>query len=123
MSQEQQKKIKEVYNRVQDNKKLLKELKKSARDVLETHQPYMELNDVIKQKRKELKALEAQLLISNMVDLDQMNNLKIDVKTDEDMLKDLALTLLMKNEQVELIDKYENKYIPELRVAFKKVNE
>ena len=123
MSEEQQKKLKEVYQRVQQNKKLLKELKRSARDVLDTHQPYVEANEAIKQKKKELKALEIQLMATNMVDLDEINNLKIDVKTDEEMLKDLALTLLMKNEKVELVDNYDNKFIPELRVAFKKVND
>ena len=72
--------------------------------------------------KEEMKALEGQLMVTNMVDIDQMMNLKIDIKTDEDMLKDLALSLLMNNEQVELVDKYDNKLIPELRVAFKKIS-
>jgi len=122
MSEEQQKKIREVYNRVQDNKALLKELNASKRDILSTHQPFVELQEKISKLRKELKALEGQLMVTNMVDIDQMTNLKIDIKTDEDMLKDLALSLLMNNEQVELVDKYDNKLIPELRVAFKKVS-
>lgn len=122
MSEEQQKKIREVYKRVQDTKALLKELNSSKRDILSTHQPFVELQEKIGKLRKEMKALEGQLMVTNMVDIDQMMNLKIDIKTDEDMLKDLALSLLMNNEQVELVDKYDNKLIPELRVAFKKIS-
>ncbi len=123
MSEEQQKKLKEVYNRIQENKKTLKELKRSAKDVLDTHQPYVELKEDIKAERKKLKALERELMEANMVDLDKMNDLKIDIKTDKEMVQDIALTLLMKNEEVEVEDYRKNKYKPELQVKFKKVND
>src|SRR6056297_2574973 len=123
MSEEQQKKLKEVYNRIQENKKTLKELKRSAKDILDTHQPYVELKEEIQAERKKLKALERELMEANMVDLDKMNDLKIDIKTDKEMVQDIALTLLMKNEEVEVEDYRKNKYKPELQVKFKKVND
>jgi hypothetical protein len=122
MSDDQQKKIKEIYQRIQENKSKLKELKTSAKDVLSNDFSYSKMKAELDEKRKEVKILEKQLITSNMVNYDQMENYKIDIKTDEELLKDIALSLLMKNEQVELVDKYENKYIPELRVAFKRIN-
>jgi len=122
MSEDQQKKIKEVYQRIRGNKGKLKELKNSAKDVLTNDFSYSKMKAEVDEKRKELKILEKQLITSNMINYDQMENFKIDIKTDEELLKDIALSLLMKNEQVELVDKYENKYIPELKVAFKRIN-
>ncbi|HOX96847.1 MAG TPA: hypothetical protein PL066_00625 [bacterium] len=122
MSEDQQKKIKEIYNRIQENKGKLKELKTSAKDVLSNDFTYSKMKAELDEKRKELKILEKQLITSNMINYDQMENFKIDIKTDEELLKDVALSMLMKNEQVELVDKYENKYVPELKVAFKRIN-
>lgn len=122
MSDDQQKKIKEIYNRIQENKLKLKELKNSVKDVLSNDFSYSKMKAELEEKRKELKILEKQLIASNMVNYDQIENYKIDIKTDEELLKDIALNLLMKNEQVELVDKYDNKYIPELKVSFKRIN-
>jgi hypothetical protein len=122
MSDDQQRKIKEIYQRIQENKSKLKELKTSAKDVLSNDFSYSKMKAELDEKRKEVKILEKQLITSNMVNYDQMENFRIDIKTDEELLKDIALSLLMKNEQVELVDKYDNKYIPELKVAFKRIN-
>lgn len=112
--------IQAIFQRVEENKKKMKDLKESYKDALSTSQQYKESTEelnVLKEKKKEIEnTLKGQFASEFM----QIEDLKIDVASDQDLMSDIALTQVMQGGQVMVKDQYENEYEPVFKVAFKK---
>ena len=68
----------------------------------------------IQEKKAELKDLKSVCK--------QIQDLKIDIESDQEMLNDIAMLKYTKGEPIEIKDKYDNEYEPVFSVKFKKSN-
>lgn len=114
--------IQEIFNRIEVKKKELKELKSIYKDALDNSFEYKKNADeldVVRQKKKEIEEVTKNDFGEELA---KIETLKLDIKTDQDLLNDIALTRMMNGEPVQLIDSYNNPYEPVLNVKFKKMN-
>lgn len=112
--------IQEIFNRIQENKKKLKDLRSSYKDALSTSQQYIDAKEELTAQREKAKQIEADIRAGFASEFTQMDDLKIDIASDEELLTDIAMTKLMKGESVEITDQYDNEYEPIFNVKFKK---
>ena len=109
--------LQEVFNRLQESKKKQRELKRDYRDTLENSPRYQEIVESIKDLREKKKQIEHE----TKKDFPQLEQLKTDIASDNELLSDLALNSLVKGEPIEIADNDHNQYEPILSVRFKKI--
>lgn len=113
--------LEEVFNRIRNSKKEQKEIKLIYKDALSTSKEYQDVLaelDAIKERKKKV---EQDIKSQFKNELEQLEGIKLDIKTDNELLGDMALSQLMKGETVKITDEYDNKYEPVFNVRFKKV--
>ncbi len=118
MSQAQ---LDEVYKRILVNKNRQKEIRTMLKDELAHNARYQEINEETKTLRDEKKGIE-QNVRAQSKDFEEMEELKIELATDQELLSDIALNMYMKDQTVEFIDEYEQTWSPVFKVSFKKAN-
>lgn len=112
--------LEKVYGRLQKNKKERGEIGKMVKDELLGSSRYVEIMEEMKVLREERKGIEQEVKAGS--DGDRLEELKVDIQTDQELLADIALNMFVKEETVEIIDEYDNKWYPQFKVAFKKSN-
>jgi predicted nuclease with TOPRIM domain len=112
--------LQELHKELREKKAERKKLKAAIKDELKHHARYAEVVDELATLRAEKKSIETQVRESVPQDSQKLDDLDAEIKADEELMGDLAMNLIMKNESVELRDEYENKYVPLLKVTFKK---
>lgn len=114
--------IQEIFARIQKNKKKMKDLKSSYSEALRTVQEYVDAMEKLKTLREKKKSIENTIRQDFANEFQQIEDLKIDLESDNEMLSDIALTQVMKGETVAVTDEYEQNYEPVFQVKFKKAN-
>lgn len=109
----------EVYNRLKMKKAERKDLRTSFQDELKNHAKYQELVDKLAELRQEKKSIENEIL-SREMDKAKLEELNLDIKTDNEMLTDITLNMFLAQEPVEIIDEVNNKWTPVFAVRFRK---
>ena len=112
--------VQEIYARVQKAKKKQKDLRSSFNNALKTSMEYTEAQEKIKTLREKKKQIETAIKDQFAGELTQIEDLKIDIASDMEMLSDAAMTQMMKGETVAVEDEYGNQYEPVFKVTFKK---
>lgn len=112
--------IQEVFNRMQENKKKQKDIRRAYKDALQSNQELQEIMDKLKTLRERKKQIENNIKESFSGEFTKLDDLKIDLESDAVMLNDISLTKLMKGETVQVVDQYNNTYDPLFTVKFKK---
>ncbi|PIX62268.1 hypothetical protein CO057_00520 [Candidatus Uhrbacteria bacterium CG_4_9_14_0_2_um_filter_41_50] len=113
------KKLEEVYKRLQESKKRRRDISKMYKDELSQSARYQEIVDEMAKLREEKKSIENEIKSSSR-DYKELDDIKIDIQTDQELLSDIALSMYVEKEQIEIIDEYENKWYPMFKVTFKK---
>lgn len=113
-------KLESVYARIKKNKKEQSELNKMFKDELGADARYQEIVEELKTLRDEKKGIEQG--VKSGSDGDKLEGLKIDIQTDQELLSDIALNMYSNEENIEIVDEYDNKWYPQFRVTFKKSN-
>jgi hypothetical protein len=113
--------IQEVFIRIQENKKKLKDLKSTYKDALDTAPGYKEVVDQLKVLREKKKHIENQVKENFSAEFTKIDDITIDIQSDQEMMSDIALTTVMKGETVSVKDQYEQEFEPTFAVKFKKV--
>lgn len=114
-------KLHEVFNRLQEQKKDQRELKKMYREALSVNPQYQELLqelDVLKIKKKQI---EAGVKADFKEEFDKLEGLKLNIAGDKQMLSDIALTQFSSGEEVKIVDENKVEYEPIFNVRFQKV--
>ena len=93
--------LEEVYSRLQKKKKERRELNTAYQDELKNHARYQEILAQMKALREEKKSIENELLAQAGTGQD-LDLLKLDIKTDAELLSDLALTTYIENHNCRL---------------------
>lgn len=112
--------IQEVFNRIQDLKKQKRDIQRSYTDALKSAPRHQELTDEIKILREDKKQVEMNVKDEFAKELDQLEQLKLDIETDSELLNDLVLNQLVKGESVQIQDQNNQPYEPVFSVKFKK---
>ncbi len=112
--------IQSIFNRIQETKKKMKDIKVMLRDALDSNGEYQEMMEKSKVLRENKKRVETAIKEGFSSEMQKLDDLKIDIESDTEMLNDMALTKMMKGETFELSDEYKNNYEPIFSVKFKK---
>ncbi len=113
--------IQEVYNRIQDKKKERKRLKGMFKDGLDASTPLREVKDQFETIRAKKKRMEQEIRESYAKELQDLEAVELDIKTDQVLMDDIALTKAMKGEPVVFKDAFDAEYEPVLKVKYQKV--
>src|SRR5438270_569512 len=115
--------IQDIFNRIQETKKEQKHIRNIYKDLLDSSAEYRELTEKLQTLKERKKQLETEAQMELGKDADRIGVLKQDIKQDQEMLNDIALTTLMSGETVKIVDQDNNEYEPLFTVRFKKANQ
>lgn len=112
--------LSEVFKRIQETKQEQKEIRKMYKDSLASSQEYKDIVEKIENLKIRKKQIEFDVKEDNGTNFKKLDALRMHVKTDNELLSDLAINKLMAGETVEIIDGQDNRYEPLFVVKFKK---
>lgn len=113
--------LEDIYARLEKNKKRRKEINKMLKDELSHSSRYQEILEEMKTLREEKKGIEQDVRAGNS-DVAELEELKAEIQTDQELLADQTLNMYLKNETVEIKDEYDQTWYPVFKVNFKKSN-
>jgi len=116
------KNIQEVWVRIQETKKEQRSIKAMYRDALENSKEYQELLEKLENIKRRKKELENMTKAEMGDDGVKLSTIKLHLKTDKEMLTDIAISNLMKGETVKVTDADNLEYEPIFSVKFVKTN-
>lgn len=111
--------LQELHQRLQEKKSQRREIKQSFQDQLRNNKRYMEIIEEIQKLRDEKKSIENEILNKD-VDVERLEELVADIKTDVILLADVALNMYVSNQTVEIVDEQNARWVPLFTVRFKK---
>lgn len=114
------KNIQEVFDRISQIKKEQKNAKGAYKDALDNSDSYRKLTEELKTLKEKKKQTETIIQREMGTEFQKMEDLKLEMESNKEMLSDIALTTVMKGETVEVKDEYGNVYEPVWSVKFKK---
>ncbi len=112
--------LQEIFIRITEIKKKQKDIRSAYKDALLTSLEYQEILEKMKTLREKKKQIEAATKQQFASEFTKLDDYAIDLASDQELLTDAAVTMLMKGETVEVIDEYNNTYQPIFAVKFKK---
>lgn len=113
--------LQEVFVRLQEAKKRQKEIRSMYKDALDNTPGYKELVEELKTMRDKKKQVETAIKEQFAKEMIELDDLKVDIESDNQLITDIALTQYVQGNTVEVTDEYENQYEPIFKVSFKKV--
>jgi predicted nuclease with TOPRIM domain len=113
-------KIQEIYDRIKEFKEEQKIIREAYKNELSNNGDYQEIKDELDSLKQKKKEIEADIKRSMSNDFIKLEDLKLDIDTDNEMISDLAINQIMKGETVQIEDEFGNKYDPIITVKFKK---
>jgi predicted nuclease with TOPRIM domain len=113
--------IQEIFNRIQKAKQKQKELRKMYKEALEQTPGYKDIVEDYKELRDKKKQIENEIKQDFAKEFEELDDLKTDIQTDQELLSDIAFNKLVKGETVEVTDNDDNNYEPIFTVKFKKM--
>lgn len=90
------------------------------KDELAQNERYQEIVEEMKKLREEKKSIENQSYAMAVKDAEKMDLLKLDIKSDQEMLSDMAMNLYTEGKTVEIIDENNTRWVPSFNVRFTK---
>jgi hypothetical protein len=112
--------IETIYKRLAIKQKELRDLKKMIRDELDQNPRFRELQEEMKSLRDERKGIQMEVEAISQTEMDQIDDLKLEIDTDKELLADIALNLYVSQETVEILDEYDQRWVPRFSVKFYK---
>jgi DNA repair ATPase RecN len=112
--------LKDVLQRIRATKQEKRKIGESFRDVLAQSKPYQDVLDEMKDLKAKKARLETEIRQEFTKELEKAEKLAADLKTDTQLLSDMALTKFMKGETIDIVDENDVKYEPVFKVSFKK---
>ena len=114
--------MQEVFDQIQELKKIRKEIGREYRDTLSQDGNYTELQEEIKKLREKKKMIESETQAGMGLRYEELEKAKVEVETLEQMLTDIAMSILMEGKTINLKDKNDTEYEPSYKITFKKIN-
>lgn len=112
--------IQESFDRINQLKKEHKNAKNAYKDALENSENHRKISEELKSLREKKKQIET-VIKKDLGDMYQkIEDIDLELKSQKEMIGDIAISSLMKGETVEVKDEYGNFYEPVWSVKFKK---
>jgi len=111
--------LQEVFARIQQTKKKQKDIRSAYKDALLNSAEYQDIAEKIKTLRDRKKQIEGTVKGEFSSEFTKLDELRVDLESDNMLLSDIAMSKLMKGETVEVEDEFQNKYEPLFTVKFK----
>lgn len=115
--------LEEVHARIRAKKKERSEISRMFKDELASEPRYQEIIDKMKALRDEKKSIENAAYTRAAKDAEKLDLLKLDIKSDQEMLSDIAITMYTEGKTVEVVDEYNTRWVPSFSVRFSKDTE
>lgn len=112
--------IREVLDRIEANKKERKIVKETITQALESNGSWSKTKQDVTEEKARLKRIEDAVLSSYESEVRELERLNLEIKNDTMVLSDIALTLFMKGENIE-IETNGKKYRPRVSVSFQQM--
>jgi hypothetical protein len=113
--------LKEVYASLQAKKKEKKEISKMFQDALKHNGAYQKILEDLNVLKEQKKSIETQAKAESLHEAQQLDDLKEDIKSQTELLSDIALTKFMNRETIEIVDEeMDSRLVPVFTVRFKK---
>ena len=96
-----------------------REITKMIRDELVQDTRYRELTEEMKKLRDERKSIENEIK-GHTASPQELDELKIEIQTDQELLADIALNMFTDKQSVEILDEYDQRWVPLFSVKFVK---
>lgn len=112
--------VQEVFNRIKETKRKAREVKQMYKDELESSAEYRDVIEKLEILKARKKEIEEYTKAQQEGEFRKLDAYKMHVKTDSELLSDLALNTLMKGETVNVKDENDQDYEPVFTVRFKK---
>lgn len=112
--------LQEVFKRIQERKKEQKQIKAIYNDALISHSGYQELLKDLEALKLKKKEIETAIQADFKEELDKLENIKLNIVGDNQLLSDLSLASLVAGETVKAIDDNGIEYDPSFTVKFRK---
>lgn len=113
--------LQQIFDRVKEFKNQQKLIRDAYKSELAHHSEYQEIKDDLEKVKIQKKEIETSIKTAMAKDFEKLEDLKLDIEADNEMISDLAFNKLMKGEKVEISDELGNKYDPVIVVKFQKV--
>ena len=114
--------VQEVFNRIKETKRKAKEIKRMYKDSLEASFEYREVLEKLETLKARKKQLETQIKEESAGEFAKLDAYKMHIKSDNELLSDIALNTLMSGETVQVKDENDEEYEPVFSVRFKKAH-
>ncbi len=114
--------LQDIFNRIRETKKEQKVIRDQFKDALANSGEYAKIKEDLDRMRLRKKQIENQVREEFGSDFEKLDKLSLDVKTDNEMLSDIALNQLVKGEEVAIVDEAAHRYEPIFSVRFKKID-
>jgi len=112
--------IQEMHNEIQTALKKKKDLMQMIKDAYNQRKEYLDLIEEMNKLRGRKKEIENSLRQEYSSEFNDLESVKLDIKDMKTVLSDLMWNELMKNNSIEVVDEYENHYVPQVMVTLKK---
>ena len=109
----------DVYRRLKTSQKKQKELNDMYKDALTQSKSYQEVKDELEKLMEKKRRIEAAVKADFVTEQAEIDKIKTSMASDKQLLTDMAITQLMKGQEVEITED-EISYEPVFNVKFKK---
>ena len=113
-------KLQEIHARIRANKEEKRKVNVIFKDVLAQSKPYQDIVEELNEIKLKKTRIENEIRSDFTKELERLEKIALDVKSDEVLLTDLSLTMLMKGQSLELMDENDQKYEPVFKISYKK---
>ena len=112
--------IREVLERLEKNKHERKIIKETIGQALLGSAAWVKCDEEVKQEKSRLNGIKQTVLSSFQGDVDELERLNNEIKNDSEVLSDIAMTMFMKGESIDIEHKGK-RYEPKIKVSFKQM--
>lgn len=110
----------EIFIQIQELKKQQKDIRKMITDARTGSPQFQEVKAELDALRQKKKTIDVGIMREFERELTKLDDLKIDIESEQEELSDMALTQIMKGEIVKVHDAYNNSYDVVVKLNFKK---
>lgn len=105
----------QIFNNIKINKAKLKDLRIAIKDSIDISAGYIDVCNQIKSLREKRKQIEMSIKEAWTSEIVKMEDLKIDIESEQEMLSDIIISTIMKGGTVEIKDENDNEYEPVIK--------
>ena len=110
-----------LFSKTEETQQKTRQIKAMVKEALEKDENYQKALTELETAREKAKQIELAIKQGFVPDLDNLDALNCDLRSDKEIMADLALEKYRNAEPLEVKDKFGNTYLPTFKVSFKKV--